>query len=31
VTRACALGADDYVTKPFGTADLLARVVRLMR
>jgi DNA-binding response OmpR family regulator len=29
VVRGLALGADDYVTKPFGIRDLLARAKRL--
>ncbi|MFZ5917862.1 MAG: response regulator transcription factor [Chloroflexota bacterium] len=31
VVRGLGLGADDYVTKPFGTAELLARVQALLR
>jgi two-component system KDP operon response regulator KdpE len=31
IVRGLGLGADDYVTKPFGTAELLARVQALLR
>ena len=31
VVRGLHLGADDYVTKPFGIAELLARVAALLR
>jgi len=31
VVRGLGLGADDYVTKPFGTAELVARVQALLR
>jgi DNA-binding response OmpR family regulator len=31
IVRGLSLGADDYVTKPFGTAVLLARVLALLR
>ena len=30
VTKGLALGADDYVTKPFSTRDLLHRIGRLL-
>jgi DNA-binding response OmpR family regulator len=30
VTKGLAIGADDYVTKPFSTRDLLARIGRLL-
>lgn len=31
IVRGLGLGADDYVTKPFGTAELIARVQALLR
>jgi two-component system KDP operon response regulator KdpE len=31
IVRGLSLGADDYVTKPFGTAELIARVRALLR
>jgi two-component system KDP operon response regulator KdpE len=31
IVRGLSLGADDYVTKPFGTAELVARVQALLR
>ena len=31
VTKGLAIGADDYVTKPFSTRDLLARIGRLLQ
>ncbi|WP_044300485.1 response regulator transcription factor [Rhodopirellula sallentina] len=31
IVRGLELGADDYVTKPFGIRELLARVARLLR
>ncbi len=31
IVRGLGLGADDYVTKPFGTAELVARVQALLR
>jgi DNA-binding response OmpR family regulator len=30
ITKGLAVGADDYVTKPFGTQDLVARVRQLL-
>lgn len=31
IVRGLGLGADDYITKPFGTAELVARVQALLR
>jgi two-component system OmpR family response regulator len=31
VVKGFALGADDYITKPFNSGELMARINRIMR